>query len=114
MMMTKQREMAVHPIGLSRLGDDSIEFNWSDGRIDQWTAMELRKACPCATCREKKRGEEQKLTMPGSAMLLPVLSRAEAAPLRIEAMDPVGGYAYRVRFSDGHASGIYPFDLLRK
>jgi DUF971 family protein len=29
-------------------------------------------------------------------------------------MQPVGNYAYNVRFSDGHSSGIFGFDLLRK
>ena len=47
-------------------------------------------------------------------MLLPVLTAAEAAlALSVQSMEPVGGYAYRVRFSDGHGSGLYPFALLR-
>jgi len=28
-------------------------------------------------------------------------------------MDPVGNYAYRILFSDGHETGIYPLELLR-
>jgi DUF971 family protein len=27
-------------------------------------------------------------------------------------MTPVGQYAYNIAFTDGHDTGIYPFDLL--
>jgi DUF971 family protein len=29
-------------------------------------------------------------------------------------MDPVGNYAYRILFSDGHETGIFTLDLLRR
>jgi DUF971 family protein len=29
-------------------------------------------------------------------------------------MVPVGNYAYRIEFSDGHSTGIYTLDLLRR
>ena len=45
---------------------------------------------------------------------LPVLSMAEAQPLRIEGMRPVGNYAYNIAFSDGHDSGIFTFEYLRE
>ena len=45
-------------------------------------------------------------------MMLPVLSAAEAQPLRIDAMSPVGQYAYSIDFSDGHSSGIFTFAML--
>ena len=101
-----------HPVKLQREGEDSIVLTWSDGHENRWTAASLRRISPCATCREKERGKEEQKDNAGP-LLLPVLSQAEAAPIRIESMDPVGGYAYRVRFSDGHASGIYPLELLR-
>jgi DUF971 family protein len=28
-------------------------------------------------------------------------------------MEPVGNYAYSIRFSDGHDTGIYTFELLQ-
>ncbi len=43
-----------------------------------------------------------------------MLSAAEAEPLRIEGMKPVGSYAYTIAFSDGHDTGIYSFDLLQQ
>lgn len=47
-------------------------------------------------------------------MSLPVLSAAEARPLELQGMQPVGNYAYAVAFSDGHDTGIYTFELLRE
>lgn len=46
--------------------------------------------------------------------LLPVLSPAEAQPLRVLDMKPVGNYAYAIQFSDGHTSGIFSLDYLRR
>ena len=45
--------------------------------------------------------------------LIPVLSAAEARPLELQGMTPVGNYAYAIAFSDGHDTGIFTFDLLR-
>jgi DUF971 family protein len=41
------------------------------------------------------------------------LSVAEAQPLAVQRMRPVGNYAYNIQFSDGHDSGIFSFDLIR-
>ncbi len=45
---------------------------------------------------------------------LQVLSMAEARPLTITGVKPVGNYAYSVAFSDGHDTGIYTLDFLRE
>lgn len=36
------------------------------------------------------------------------------ADISVEGADPVGRYAVRIRFSDGHDSGLYTWDLLRQ
>ncbi|MCK4685523.1 MAG: DUF971 domain-containing protein, partial [Pirellulales bacterium] len=38
----------------------------------------------------------------------------ETVPLAIKEMKPVGQYAYKIEFSDGHDSGIYTLDFLRE
>lgn len=100
------------PVSIERDGDSAILIHFSDGKVNRWTASGLRKACPCATCREKKRATDDEAASPGKPMLLPVLSAAEAKPLRIQAMQPVGQYGYNIQFSDGHSSGIFLFDVL--
>lgn len=101
----------VLPETIARDGDSAIAITWSDGRITRWTASALRSNCPCATCREKKRAAEAE---PESNLLagLPVLSAAEAQPLTITSMRPVGSYAYNIAFSDGHSSGLFQLTIL--
>lgn len=107
--------VAYTPTAIERRGDTAIQIKWSDGVETQWTAQQLRDACPCATCREKRgklHGDESK---PKPKMIgLPVLSTAEARPTRIDGMQPVGTYAYNIAFSDGHHSGLFTFALLRR
>jgi DUF971 family protein len=100
--------MSAYPTKLELAGENRLRIGWSDGQTRLYTFAELRQACPCATCREKRNAP------PAPAGLLPVLSLAEARPLAILEMNPVGNYAYSIRFSDGHDTGIYTFDLLRE
>ncbi len=101
--------MDLFPTAIDRNSTASIVIKWSDGATLQYLAGDLRSKCPCATCREKKSAETNK-----KPLSLPVLSLAEAQPLRIEGMRPVGNYAYNILFSDGHDSGIFTMDFLRE
>lgn len=101
----------TYPTALSRQDDGSIIICWDDATQTVWKPAELRKACPCATCREKKRHAAE---APAKPRTLPVISAAEARPLGIESMRPVGNYAYNISFSDGHNSGIFSFKLLKR
>jgi DUF971 family protein len=109
---TAEDQAAPIPVSIDR-EENSILIQWSDGLVTKRTAAELRAACPCATCREKKRGQSKDEGESKQPPGLPILSKAEAQPVRVESMRPVGSYAYQIGFSDGHSSGIYPFSLLR-
>ena len=101
------------PTALSRDGDSAIEISWSDGTTTRWTAIELRKVCPCATCRDERREKEkEEQGSSPTTMTLPVITAAEARPMQIESMRPVGSYAYAIGFTDGHSSGIFTFPML--
>jgi DUF971 family protein len=106
--------MEVLPQRIDRDGEAAIVISWTDGRTTRWTASELRSRCPCATCREKKRAAEREGDAAESSQPagLPVLSAAEARPLSITSMRPVGSYAYNIGFSDGHSSGLFQMGLL--
>jgi DUF971 family protein len=101
--------MNIYPVQLQIVEPASLLIDWSDGRKQQYPLAELRDHCPCATCREKRQADATK-----PAVLLPVLSPAEAQPLRLVSMKPVGNYAYSIAFSDGHDTGIYTFEQLRE
>lgn len=95
-----------HPVELKRTEDDKLLITWSDGLEQLIVPRQLRDSCPCANCRH----QEEKLQDGG----LRVLSPAETLPLSIQGMRPVGNYAYNIQFSDGHTTGIFSFDLLRR
>ena len=97
-------------LSIQPVGRYAIQISWSDGTTTRWTVSELRRSCPCATCRDERSAGESSDSKPVG--VLPVLSPAEAQPLRIEAMNPVGSYAYNIVFSDGHSSGIFTFAML--
>jgi len=99
--------MSLYPTKLEMTPDHCLRIEWSNGERRDYKLAELRDACPCATCREKRMQPP-----PAPSLSLPILSAAEARPLAIAAMQPVGNYAYSIRFSDGHDTGIYTFELL--
>jgi DUF971 family protein len=103
------------PTELRRVAANEIEIAWSDGATLRYRAQLLRDACPCATCREHRgEGGMEKLSGPPQSLGLPVLSAAEARPLTIDNLRPVGNYAYNIAFSDGHRSGLFTLELLRR
>jgi DUF971 family protein len=106
--------MEAHPTRLALAGDDRLLIEWSDGQKRQYTFKQLRESCPCATCREKRSQPQTPAVPAGGFVGLPVLSAAEARPLKVLEMQPVGNYAYAIHFSDGHNTGIYTLELLRE
>lgn len=89
-----------------------MEIEWKDGHHSHWSFTWLRAACPCATCYEER---EQDHRQPGeprkkAAELLPLYE----PPPRPALVSPVGRYAISFHWNDGHTSGIYSWDYLRR
>ncbi|HEU4829024.1 MAG TPA: DUF971 domain-containing protein [Gemmatimonadales bacterium] len=83
--------------------DDGLLIEWDNrGHVWLYTARALRLACPCAECVEE---------MSGRPLLDPV-SIAEA--IRPVSISLVGAYGIRIAWSDGHGTGIYTFEGLRR
>ena len=101
--------MTPYPVGL-KIVDEQLQIEWSDGQVRRYTVRDLRAHCPCAGCRESR----EPATVSQNPLELNVLSAAEARPLGLVSMKPVGNYAYSLAFSDGHDAGIYTFALLRE
>ncbi len=93
--------------------DTLLEITWSDEIVHQIPLEMLRKRCPCASCRETRIAEDT-AKEPDPSDALQVLSLAETKPPRIEIMQPLGNYAYNIKFSDGHDTGIFTIEFLRK
>ena len=101
--------MNVHPTALSLLPDGALQITWSDQQTRAYPVKQLRDACPCATCREKRTAPSDE-----PPQLFTILKPEEARPLKIEGLQPVGNYAYSIAFSDGHDTGIYTLEFLRE
>jgi DUF971 family protein len=99
--------MELRPKRLDIRDGKTLVIEWNDGQKREIAFGPLRSACPCATCREKR------AKPPEPSGGLNVLSMAEARPLTVLGMRPVGNYAYSIAFSDGHDTGIYTLELLR-
>jgi len=89
-----------------------VEIEWKDGHLSRYTFPFLRDACPCALCddeREKSGREpgQSPLSKPGE---LPIF-KAAAKPFSAE---PVGKYALKFKWNDGHELGIYSWYWLRE
>ena len=82
--------------------DRTLGIEWTDGRSSRYDVVDLRRKCPCAECVDEFTRK-------------PILKaedvREDVRPIRIES---VGRYALSIRFSDGHNTGIYTFEILRK
>jgi DUF971 family protein len=89
-----------------------MEIEWADGHQSAWSFAWLRNACPCATCHEEREatGRAPGVAKPKPAQLLPMF---EAPPAPKE-VTPVGRYAIRFDWNDGHQSGIYSWEYLRR
>lgn len=65
----------------------------------------LRRACPCAGCQ----GEPDAL----GRVIRPEPQVGQGGHDLVK-IEPVGGYALQLFWGDGHSSGIYSFDYLRR
>lgn len=87
-----------------KLEPNSLIVEWNDGFRAAVPFKTLRDACPCAACKE----EAAKPLDP-----FRILKPNELAPLGLKGMEPVGRYAYRILWSDGHDTGIFTMEHLR-
>jgi DUF971 family protein len=89
-----------------------LEIDWADGHHSAWTFAWLREACPCATCIEtrEKEGRKAGQPKPKAANLLPMYT----PPPKPASAQQVGRYALQFNWQDGHSSGIYSWEYLRR
>ena len=83
--------------------DEGLTITFVDGHVATFNLMEVRLGCPCATCRGLRDQDEDVWPRPGSPR-----------PLRIEDAKLHGAWGLNITWNDGHATGIYPFDALRR
>ncbi len=82
-----------------------LMIEWADGSHVDYALDDLRRQCPCASCRSDR--EE------AAANPLRIL-KFDPAGVRVTSADLVGNYAIKFRWSDGHDTGIFDFRFLRE
>jgi ATP-binding protein involved in chromosome partitioning len=80
----------------------TLQITWPDDHASAISAFHLRANCPCAECVDEDSGQR--------------VLNAASIPLDItmRGYNEVGRYGFAIEFSDGHNTGIYSHELLRK
>jgi len=89
-----------------------VDIEWLDGHRSHYSFSYLRSVCPCATCAARRAAQGR---LPGAPrpMSFDDLGTLGAAARAVKA-EPVGKYALRFRWDDGHGEGDYSWDFLRE
>jgi DUF971 family protein len=121
----------MSPTKLDLKRDERLRVVWPDGREDIHSIADLRRLCPCAQCKMDRDGTDPHRLMrparpeemeaeasepkPKRRSLSVVPERlAEQKSISVTRAEPIGNYALKLHFSDGHASGIYSWAYLRE
>jgi len=92
MSLPQPTEIVLHQ------GSRILEIAFSDGRTFRLPCEFLRVYSPSAEVRGHGPGQE--------------VLQAGKRDVEITAIEPVGGYAVRLVFSDGHGTGLYSWEYL--
>ncbi len=104
--------MDLTPANLDLKKDQGLRIEWADGSESSYTIAYLRKMSPSAEARKLREDlKKNPLTVLPSS---PKRGGASDAPLTALSAELVGNYAIRIRFSDGHDTGIYSWSYLRE
>ena len=95
-------EQRTTPAEIRKKKGEGIAIRWQDGHTSTYGARHLRGLCPCAQCVSETTGQRI------------VVAEHIDPGVEIVAARTVGNYALHFDFSDGHTTGIYSFEYLRR
>jgi DUF971 family protein len=91
------------PRAIERLpAERALKVTWADGLSAKLGLVALRAGCMCARCVDEITGER-----------IVDIEGIDPA-IAIEEMQLVGNYAVKLRWSDGHDTGLYTWEHLRR
>jgi DUF971 family protein len=96
--------MPLEPTNVQQIGNE-LAIQWNDGTESYLDLQFLRRACPCAACG----GEPDVL----GNISRPLVSYTPES-FQLASFNVVGGYALQPRWRDGHDTGLYTFQYLRR
>lgn len=92
------------PRKIGRSNQNMLEVEWDDNHKSIHHLYVVRKFCPCAACQKE-------YDSTGGNVLLPVLKPGQN---ELREIRPVGNYALQFIWGDGHNTGIYTYEYLRR
>jgi DUF971 family protein len=98
-------DASVTPADLKvKIAEQRLLVDWKDGKHSEFLLAELRRVCPCASCRtERERQSDNPLK----------ILRSDPTGVRVVSARLVGTYAIQFDWSDGHNTGLFDFRFLR-
>lgn len=96
--------MRLQPLNVQAVGAE-LAIAWSDGAESFLELERMRRACPCAGCG----GEPDVL----GRVQRPHVTYTPAS-FELRGWSVIGGYALQPSWADGHGTGLYTFDFLRR
>jgi len=94
--------MSLYPTDIRQEGADVLRISWNDGAESRIPVFDLRANCPCANCVDELTGER-------------ILDPKRVDPdVKPKSLESVGNYALKIVWSDGHDTGIYTWERLRR
>lgn len=101
------------PTKLDLKKDKGLTVEWADGTTSYYPIAYLRRMSPSADVRQlRAEMARNPLTVLPTPRVRP--GQSATAPLEALSAELVGHYAIRIRFSDGHDTGIYSWAYLRE
>lgn len=97
--------MKIAPANIQVIGSE-VAIAWNDGQETYVQLEKLRLQCPCATCS----GEPDAM----GRVYKPKVTYNAATSFQIRTWGLVGGYAWQPTWQDGHSTGLYTFEYLRR
>ncbi len=85
-----------------------LEITWNDDLVCQYPLSHLREACPCVECRGGHQYMGQQYDPDNLLKLTPKRSYS------VTDLAMVGNYALQPTWDDGHHTGIYTWDYLKR
>ncbi|HEY9167356.1 MAG TPA: DUF971 domain-containing protein [Candidatus Kryptonia bacterium] len=96
----------MQPRQFKKINEGEVLVSWDDGKEFVIPLKYLRDRCPCASC-----AGETVLWREYKPVTLPVLVPGK---YELESAEVVGNYAIALGWKDGHNTGLYAFDFLRR
>jgi len=105
--------MPANPEHIAISKTKGVKIDWAGGHHSEYSLAFLRDSCPCASCTGAHGTTPRKTDYSKPQPAASPFQMYKPA-LKMLNVEPVGAYALRIEWSDGHNSGIYSYDHLRE